>query len=322
MKTIIITENQCKCLLENMGNVSYFDKLMEYITNASSRSLNRLLLSKMNGINVPENDVKQRLKALFQVVEKYNISKDMPIDDLVIDEDLLIRFGINNIKQVTIEYIIDYSLGGGFDNNSIGKLTNDNKIDNITIIANLAILFLNRTDFIVMLRHEFTHAFEIIQRVLKNGLQKTQMSFNNKYYSTQVNDFINNISYYFSKTEMNAFVSEAYKMLNQSNVTDLNGCYDLLFKNEHSSIREFRKELSNIYQLLSNDIYYTKKIVEFIRRNPEHVDMFPSIKGRSVESYQRRLVKVAYYKISYFDKKINRIIKLYLNDITKKSAMQ
>lgn len=147
-----------------------------------------------------------------------------------------------------------------------------------------------------------------MQRYKKKGELSTNMNQDNMYYNTN-KGIVDGMSYYFSKTEMNAVISETYYMLQQNSPNNEQECWNLI---ENSFAAKFLNMLNNIKNGLETNINYTYTVIEFLKLNPQHIDMFPSTRNNNVSSYQRRLVRSAEFKIQYFKQKLNKVVKTYL----------
>lgn len=304
MKKLILNEDKFNVLLEYAGFVSGWQKLIEHIYETSERNLYKLIRSV-----VPLQYLSRPKKEIWEYFENLdNISLDEPMKDFIIVEKHLNMLNVYGIKQITIEYTIDDNLGGAFNKDSM-TVGEDGKLNNFTIILNLRELYLNGEKFKETIQHELTHAYEMLKRYSKKGEVVTNRNFGNKHYTTDAKGIVNGISYYFSKIEMNAVVSEAAYRLQRMKARNEQDCWDIL---QNSTCNNFLNTMREIRNGLENNINYTYSIIEFLHMNPEHIDMFPSTKGYSIQSYQKRLIKVADYKINYLMKKLNKVVKTYL----------
>lgn len=147
-----------------------------------------------------------------------------------------------------------------------------------------------------------------MQRYKKKGELNTNLNQNNRYYNPN-KGIVDGMSYYFSKTEMNAVISETYYMLEQKKPINEQECWKII---ENSFAAKFLNMLNNIKNGLETNINYTYTVIEFLQINPQYVDMFPSTRNNNVSSYQKRLVRSANFKIQYFKQKLNKVVKTYL----------
>lgn len=304
MKKIFLSENKLNVLLEYASFVNGFQYLIDHIYNISSENTNKLIKS------IVKNRLKRTKEDMFQEFE-YNdyVSLDKPLKDWIIPQHHLQKIKINDIKQVTIKYMIDDDIDGGFDNKSVTMDPKSGLVNNLTIVINIKQLFLKGENYKQTLQHEFTHAYEMIQRYKQNGELKTNMTNSNRYYQYN-KGIVDGMSYYFSQVEINAAISETAYMLRQNNANTEEECWNLI-NDENSYAYKFLNALSEIYNRLQTNINYTYSVVEFIKMNPEHIDMFPSPRNQNIASYQRRLVRAANYKIKYFKQKLNKIVKTF-----------
>lgn len=304
MMKLILNENKFNVLLEYAGFVNGWQKLIDYIYETSLRNLN-MLIRKI----VPLQYRSQSKAQVFDYLENSDyISLDNPMQDLVISENHLNKLNIFGIKQITINYTIDDDLAGAFNNQSM-HVGEDGKLDNFTIIVNLKPLYVWGEKYKQTLQHELTHAYEMLKKYKTKGETLTNRNFGNKHYSNNPKGIVNGMSYYFSKVEMNAVISEAAYMLQQYNPRTEEECWKLL---REGDCGEFLNVLTQIKNGLETNISYTYSVIEFLRMNPEHIDMFPNPRNNNVKSYQKRLVRSAEFKINYFMKKLTKIVKVYL----------
>ena len=315
MKKLILNEDKLNVLLEYAGFVSGWQKLIEHIYQYSMNNLLSLIRKY-----VPIQNRKGSKEDIFYYFETHDdVDLDYPMKSMVIPENHLNMLKISGIGEIVVEYIIDDNLGGAFDSSSMTINHKTNKLNGFTIILNLKELFLKEESFKQTIQHELTHAYEMMKRYKQHGTFKTDNDFENKFYSTNIVDennkikIVQAISYFFSKREMNAVVSEIAYMLRQYNPKTEQECWDLINKNHNST---FLYNINAIVKSLTKNPQRTIEIMDWIKENPQHSDMFPSIeryKGRP-QAYQRRLIKVAQYKLNYITQKINKVIKVYLQE--------
>lgn len=304
MKKLILNENKLNVLLEYAGFVNVFSYLIDHIYNISYEKVEKLIKS------VVKNRFQRTPQDIFQEFEDSDyVSLDEPLKDWIIPQHHLQRVNIKDIKQVTVKYMIDDNIDGGFDNKSV-SINENGFVNNLTIVINIKTMFFNGKGYKNTLQHELTHAYEMIQRHKKNGGEKTNMNFNNKYYK-QEKGVVDGMSYYFSKVEMNAAISETAYLLRQKNAQTEQDCWNII-NDENSYAFKYLAALNKIYEGLRTNINYTYTVIEFLKMNPQHIDMFPSVRNNNVASYQRRLLRVAEHKINYFKQKLNKIVKVYI----------
>lgn len=302
MKKLILNEDKFNVLLEYAGFVSGWQKLIDHIYNISYDKIKRLIFSLV------KNRMGKTKEEIFNEFEMHDdVSWETPIKSWIIPENHLNVVNVYGIKQITVEYTIDDDMHGAFDRQSL-SISEDGKLNNFTIIVNVKSLFLFEEKFKQTLQHELTHAYEVMRRYKQKGEDSTNMNFNNKYYKMN-KGIVDGMSYYFSKVEMNAFISETAYMLRQYNPKNEQECWSLIKENGGG---DFLNALKQIKNGLETNINYTYSVIEFLEMNPEHIDMFPTKNGYSVKGYQKRLIRVADFKINYFMKKLNKIIKVYL----------
>lgn len=304
MKKLILNENKFNVLLEYAGFVNGWQKFIDYIYEISLTNLNNLIRKI-----VPLQYHSQSKQQIFDFLENSDyISLDNPMQNFVITESNLNKLNIFGIKQITINYIIDDDLAGAFNNQSM-HIGDDGKLDNFTIIVNLKPLYTLGENYKQTLQHELTHAYEMLKRYKKKGETLTNRNFGNKHYSNNPKGIVNGMSYYFSKVEMNAVISEAAYMLQQKNPKTEEECWKIL---RESNCGEFLNILNQIRNGLKTNISYTYSVIEFLNMNQEHIDMFPNPRNHNVNSYQKRLIRSAEFKVNYFMKKLNKVVKTYL----------
>lgn len=304
MKKLILNENKFNVLLEYAGFVNGWQKFIDYIYEISLRNLNNLIRKI-----VPLQYRSQSKQQIFDFLENSDyISLDNPMQDFIITESNLNKLNIFGIKQITINYTIDDDLAGAFNNQSM-HIGDDGKLDNFTIVVNLKPLYTLGENYKQTLQHELTHAYEMLKRYKKKGETLTNRNFGNKHYSNNPKGIVNGMSYYFSKVEMNAVISEAAYMLQQKNPKTEEECWKLL---RESNCGEFLNVLNQIRNGLKTNISYTYSVIEFLNMNQEHIDMFPNPRNHNVNSYQKRLIRSAEFKVNYFMKKLNKVVKTYL----------
>ena len=302
MKKLILNENKLNVLLEYAGFVSGFENLIEHIYNISYDKVSRLVKS------IVKNRMNKTSTQIFQEFEADdNVDLDEPIKDWIIPQHHLQMVNIKNVKQITIKYVIDDNYDGGFENKSI-SIDENGIINNLTIIINIKKLFFNGKMYKNTLQHELTHAYEMMQRYKQNGNYKASLNQSHKYYNIK-KGIVDGMSYYYSKLEMNAAISETMFLLKQKNPQNEQECWDLINQNYGGQYLNTLIEMKNG---LETNINYIYSVIEFIKMNPQHIDMFPSVRNENVASYQRRLLKVANYKIDYFKQKLNKVVKTYL----------
>ena len=301
MKKIIISENKFNVLLEYSGFVNKYMNLIDYIYKYSYENLCKMI-SKVVDTKGKTKDV-----IIKEFINSDMVSADKPMRDWIISENYISMTNVDDIRQITIVYMTDENMGAYIDRNNL-RMDSDGKIRNVVIGINIIPLFTKGEAFKSLLQHEFTHLYEFINRYKKNGVDKTNMNFDNKYYSTK-SDIVSFMSYYFSKVEMNAVISETMHVLINGKPKNEEDAWNLI---KNSNAMEFINQLNTIENALKNNIRNVYAVMEFLKMNPEHVDMFPSVRNNNVGAYQRRLVKVAELKKEYFQNKIKKTIKTYL----------
>lgn len=138
MKTILLTENKLNILLEYGGFVSGWQKLIEHIYSYSYEKLYKYIKS------VVKNTQNKSSEEIFYEFENNdNISSDITFKDWIIPENHLNILNIYGIKNITIKYMIDDDIDGGFDGKSL-SLSKDGKLNNFTIVINCKKMFFNR----------------------------------------------------------------------------------------------------------------------------------------------------------------------------------
>lgn len=303
MKKLILTENKFNVLLEYAGFVNGWQKLIDYIYQYSYEKTYKYIKSIVKNT---QGKTSEEIFSEFSLND--NVSWEKTFNDWVISENYLNMLNVYGIKNITIKYMIDDDFSGSFDSDSmsIGK---DGKLNNFTIIINVKNLYFNTTDYKQTLQHELSHAYEMMKRIKQNGYDSSKMNYKNKHYNSG-SGIVNGISYYFSKREMNAVISETAYLLQQNNPNNEQECWNLI--NNSYAITNFYNTLEQIKNGLERNINYTYSVIEFLKINNEHIDMFPNPRNNNVQSYQRRLIRSAEFKIQYFKNKLNKVVKTYL----------
>lgn len=305
MKKLILNEKKFNVLLEYAGYVDIFIYLIDHIYNISYERLIKLIKS------VVKNRFQKTPQEIFQEFEiDDNVNLDETLKDWIIPQHHLQKVNVKDIKQITIKYMIDDNIDGGFDEESV-SMDENGLINNLTIIINVKKMFFEGEKYKNTLQHEFTHAYEMIQSYKKNGEEKTNMIYRNKFYQ-HGNSIINLMSYCFSRKELNAAISETAYLLRQTNPKTEQECWNVINGNSYAS--NFLSGLYKIYEGLKTNINYTYSLIEFIKLNPEHIDMLPSVRNKNVASYQRRFLSSTKDKIKYFNKKLNKVVKVYIQE--------
>lgn len=310
---LLINESQEKTLYKYIlkeygGYVSGFEPTINYMYEKIFLTVKKLLSKNKNIIN-------DLLKKYSTIIKLDNIIKP-----LIINEATLNKLGIKNVKKIIIHYFVsNNNSAAAFDNNGTDIDEKDNKFDKIELYVNIG--YLVESNFIYLkksLQHELTHVYQLLRMYRQKGVENTDDTFSNKYYANDVeaNNLPQIFSYHFSKIEINAYVSELYTALKESNANMTN------YKNvvNNSSIYQNYMLLAKIEEALNgrNKSKYTQEILKWINENPEHVDMFPSSKGMTVEKYNKRLIAMCNDKLTYMYDKIRKITERYLMNIQKK----
>ena len=303
MKKLILNEDKFNVLLEYAGFVNGWQKLIDYIYEFSYEKTYKYIKSIVKNT---QGKSSEEIFSEFSLDD--NVSWEKTFNDWVISENYLNMLNVYGVRNITIKYMIDDEVGGGFDSDSmsIGK---DGKLNNITIIINVKNLFFNASNYKQTIQHELSHAYEMMERIKQNGYDSSKMNYNNKHYKSG-SGIVNGMSYYFSKREMNAVISETAYMLQQNKPKNEQECWELI--NNSYAINNFYRTLMEIKNALERNINYTYSVIEFLKMNGEHIDMFPNPRNNNVQSYQRRLIRSADFKINYFKQKINKVVKSYL----------
>lgn len=309
---LLINESQEKTLYKYLlkeygGYVSGFERTINYIYDKISKTVNSLLAK--------DKDIIAKLLA------KYDKDDDLfnIIPPLVIDEQTLNKLGIKNVKRLEINYFVSKGNTGGAFNSNATDIDEDNKFNRIQLYLNIGYTIeSNMKNLKEMLQHELTHAYQILRMYREKGVDNTYNNFNNKYYTSDIekNNLPHIFSYKFSKIELNAYISELYTVLKESNA-NLTNYKDIV---RESTIYQTYRLLIDIEKAFkgNNRIKQTEKVMQWINENPEHVDMFPSSKGMTVERYNKRLIAMCNDKLTYIYDKIRKITERYLMDIQKK----
>lgn len=308
---LLINESQEKTLHKYLlkeygGYVSGFERTINYIYDKISKTVNSLLAK--------DKDI------IAKLLTKYDKDDDLfnIIPPLVIDEQTLNKLGIKNVKRLEINYFVSKGNTGGAFNSNATDIDEDNKFNRIQLYLNIGYTIeSNMKNLKEMLQHELTHAYQILRMYREKGVDNTYNNFNNKYYTSDIekNNLPHIFSYKFSKIELNAYISELYTVLKESNA-NLTNYKDIV---RESTIYQTYRLLIDIEKAFkgNNRIKQTEKVMQWINENPEHVDMFPSSKGMTVERYNKRLIAMCNDKLTYIYDKIRKITERYLMDLQK-----
>lgn len=136
MKTILLTENKLNILLEYGGFVNGWQKLIEYVYSYSYENLFKYIKS------IVKNTQNKSSEEIFYEFENY-VNDNIDFKELVIPEKHLKMLNVYGVKNITIKYIIDNNIDGGFDYKSL-SIDKDGKLNNFTIIINYKKMFFNR----------------------------------------------------------------------------------------------------------------------------------------------------------------------------------
>lgn len=306
---IIVNESQYNIIYNELlkeygGYVSGLEKLISYIGNTVVEKINKIIL---------QNKKYNKLQLTDKLSQMY---KGKIYTTFNIDEKKLMELNINNIENVEIILYFDNNdTYAAFDRNGTMLSDNNNgKVDNITIYINGSSVLKDHMQLQLALQHELTHATQLINMYIQKGQTNIDNNFDNKYYTLdlETNNLPKIFSYYFSKLELNAYISELGTLLKQ-------------YKADRTNYKEIIQK-SDIYQTLlllrktydflngNNKEKYTLQIMNWIKDNPQHVDMFPSMEGRNNtwQQYNRRLLKMIQDKDEYITKKIDNVVGQYL----------
>jgi hypothetical protein len=294
-------------LNEYAGYVNGWSNLIQYIYNHT----NKLFNSIRNSYN---NQLDDEIVSILR--KSYEDTYDDAFPPLVIKENTLNKLGIYNLMTLTIHYIIYSGLdGAAFDKDSITRI--NNKYNNAEIYISVPNLIVRENELKVSLQHELTHLYQLLKMYKQNGIEHTNNTFQNKFYNSNLekNNIPNIFSYAFSKIELNAYISELYTELTEKQA-DMNNYKEIV---SNSKIYDLLNLLIKIKNAFSGKNWekYTTQVINWIDNNPEHIDMFPSNNGMSLQRYNKRLIMMMNDKIKYINAKINKLVERYLMNIKK-----
>ena len=305
-----------KTIQEKRGYVNGLENFTNYVLNYLENICNRLISNE----KIKNPDLKFDNRTILKNVFKRHIMQYGEdnfrniVQPIKINKQILEQLGVYGIDTFVIDIYANLD-SGGFFNQYDSSLKSDGKGWNeIAISLNIIpYIFVNKADVASTIQHEMTHAYEYARQVKNKGSEWTEYNTQNKYYKTSLDDddTINMMSYIFSQSERNAVISSLYTYLKYNNATKDN-YIDIINNSDYAIMLKKMESVSNMIKNNSNNI--VNNIIEWIKNNPEHVDMFPSIKNKSFVRYQKRLLMAINSVINKFKIKGNRIIQYYLNN--------
>lgn len=304
-------------LNEAQGYVQGLEKFINYILKYLENIAERIIDKEIRKNPELQNEEKRNiLKVAFRRhIKKYgedNFKNIVPPGRIT--KDTLENLGINGIEKLIINVYANLESGGAFSQYD-SEFDNQRKCWNeLSISLNIVpFIFSDKSDVATTIQHEMTHAFEYAKKVRLKGEDWADYSSANKYYKTSFTkkDIVKRMSYVFSQSERNAVISSLYTFLDYNNA-NRNNYKEIVEKSDYYIMLKIMNEI--LEQLRTNEDNCVSTIVEWIKNNQEHVDMFPSIKNKSLVRYQRRLITTLGLVIERFKEKGNKIISYYLTN--------
>lgn len=312
MKKIILNENRLSVLLEYAGYVNIFERLVDYVANKIFQAAKQNIID--NGIDIYDG---------FNIIYKeyiriMNTPNYIPMDNIIIQSYELSELIPSNIRIKTIVFYPSI-------NETCFNVTNSvyNEKAKIFTIAsfriNPSLCFKDdnkMSSLKIALQHEFTHLYEYLKRYSNGGYKHGMNDFNNKYYNfhDRNKNIVAKLSYYLNPSEINAKISEFYRELldiSKNIEMDVKFCYDILDK---TNVGVLIKDLIKIKNDFEKNPDLTYQIMMWLIKNPTHLDMFPKVRNNSPKTMQKRLIRMMDYKINYLYKKIDKIIKKFMEN--------
>lgn len=298
---------------ETRGYVRGLEKFTQYVLDIMEKIKERFIEQYVRNNPQSSNfdDVTKMKYSIRDYITKYGEtnmkSLTQPIE---IDSNTLKSLGVYGINKFIVSIYGNLSSSGMFS--QYDSEYNGNNWDELSIELNLFLYMVGGAkEMAATIQHEMTHAYEYARHVKQKGIDSAKNSDKNHYYRSEMNDdnIVNLCSYIFSKTERNAVISSLYTTLQYSNANREN--YQEVIQDSDYQIilnkmNEVRNRIAN-----TNDTAFTE-IVQWIKDNPEHVDMFPSIGNKSMTRYRKRLLQSIDSVISNFQTKGTRVVKYYL----------
>lgn len=318
MMKIILNESQyINLLTEYGGNVHGLDNIIKYIITKSQAFIVQQILNKyQHEGSLSIADKVQNLYTLYQNDIDNNGWHLFEDDTLNINEQELNQNGIFNLVKIQIYFMLSKHSSGGFNSDEIYK-QKDGKYNGVEIYLEIGSFLSNPyNENFLTLKHELTHMYQFLRMSQKLGSAETaNSSLNNKYYNSQMNDFVNACSYYFSTIEQNAVLNELYSLLEQGNYNRYN--YQEIF-NEDNSYNLFLTRMIKLITYCKNNQSVAEEVFKVVNSDAKAIDCFPSTKGFTPQRYQKRLIQALQSSLYKFKKKTQQIIGTYLMDIYKK----
>ena len=310
MKRVILNENQVETLLEYAGYVNVFERLTDIVVE---RFYERLIDNGMlNGFDL-RNSNQEIIDAYRDAL--YNNKLKVPFRGIVVKPYDEANMNFCRLEHLYVLPRTD-AMGGSFDPKKLSYNKEKNSFTYITIYVNpmLCLNDKNKKVLNTVIQHELTHAYEFMNRIVKNGQEKTYDEFDNKYYSRpDSNSIVERLSYVLSKMELNAMISELWRYFLEQKTEGWFLSTDV----KYSTIGKKYAEIEQLKYNFEHDINNTYEVMEFIHMYPQYASMFPKTRNNNVYSMQRRIVRALDYKLNYIKNKVNRLIKRYKNELAQ-----
>lgn len=306
MKVILINESQFSAIIcEESGYAKVVKELVDYIYKEAIK-LSYSDLGKGIG-NFALNKIK---------LNQFKRERNRTID---INTETLNSLNINFIENIKIVLSTNNDSNGALLVNSIRVNPNTDKIQTATMEFNIFTILnysiKNRAALYGLIQHEITHLYEYCQRYYsgKNDMEH----LNSRRIASHHEDYedynnLQNILYYCDLLEMNATISQLYKILEKSKANKNN--YIKIYQNTSCYSR-----LNSIYEFIS--ILKTNLgMVEYIQNTvaPSYTRFkLPNSNGKSIQQYQPLLIKWFENRASNYQNRIRKVIGRYLYDSQK-----
>lgn len=295
------------------GLSNFIKYVLSYLENISKRIIRQERRTDSSLYDIDDRIVLKRVfrRHILQYGED-NFKNIVP--SIILSKTTLEKLGIYGIEKFRIDIYANLESGGAFNQYESSLKEDGNGWNELSISVNIVpFIFSDRSDVATTIQHEMTHAYEYAKQVRQKGEDWADNGTANKYYTTSFNkqDIVKRMSYIFSQSERNANISSLYTFLEYNNATEEN-YRSIVEKSDYYVMLINMEDILN--KIKTNEDNCVNQIIDWIKKNQEHVDMFPSIKNKSLIRYQRRLITALSVVIEKFKEKGNRIIKLYLKN--------
>ena len=226
------------------------------------------------------------------------------IPPLVFKKQDMKQCGVEDVEEAAFYFVCKYGGSIAACSPYLWMNEKERKFGTVYILINCYEVILNPPLLRISLYHELQHAIDIMEKKLELGNEGYENMVNNRP-ELNYGYLINRILYYGDPWEQNAFLAE---LPEEISATDMkrNGWQAAYQK---TAAYDVEKNLYNcIQEIQSNQKGEVERVMNFVRKNPQHAGIFPPVKNMDVVAYKKVLVQFVTAKLNEYRRRVARTL--------------